>query len=392
MLTITLKVSAIVIDAVGIIICLLLLFDFGYPLKKRNSFDNRLFDYLLFFTIIIFVSDSITWLVQGDKNQFLANYVFTGVYYVAQAMLCATWLAYCDYKIHEDIDRLSKHSLLFILPVLFVFFIAVISYKYPIFYGIDSNNIYYRGQFYIVYVLMELLYLLYSVFIVINKIRIDKKNNIYSDKNKILIVYPIFPIAGTVIQTFAYGLNITWLMSAISFQIVYFHFQNSQLVVDSLTRINNRYSYELYLEKQFMAMLNGQKTVKVFLAIVDLNGFKTINDTYGHLEGDYALCSVARVLENSVEFNDFIARIGGDEFVLIGERESENDIEDTISKIFKKIKEHNRESNKSYDIDFSIGYAFSDSYFPKTKEQMLREADAMMHAYKKSKQDMAFKA
>ncbi|WP_294767542.1 GGDEF domain-containing protein [uncultured Rhodoferax sp.] len=89
----------------------------------------------------------------------------------------------------------------------------------------------------------------------------------------------------------------------------------SQAFTDNLTGLANR----LLLADRFQLTLERSKRKKVPFALlmVDLNGFKAINDTYGHAAGDMVLRAVALRLLSTVRASDTVARIGGDEFVLL---------------------------------------------------------------------------
>jgi diguanylate cyclase (GGDEF)-like protein len=84
---------------------------------------------------------------------------------------------------------------------------------------------------------------------------------------------------------------------------------------DSLTGLPNRRNFEETLD---VAMSSGHEVPGTMaLLFVDMNGFKAINDTYGHKVGDQALCRVAEVLRSNLRTTDFVARLAGDEFVIL---------------------------------------------------------------------------
>lgn len=88
-----------------------------------------------------------------------------------------------------------------------------------------------------------------------------------------------------------------------------------QATTDPLTNLLNRRAIELLAEKEIML---SQQTGRPFSAIlIDLDGFKQINDTYGHKCGDLTLMAVAVCLQKEVRKNDLVARLGGDEFVVV---------------------------------------------------------------------------
>ncbi len=87
-----------------------------------------------------------------------------------------------------------------------------------------------------------------------------------------------------------------------------------QALIDALTGVNNRKSFDLKVERE-LAMLDEQETLA--LVVWDINDFKWINDSFGHVAGDKVLKVVADNLKKNFRKSDFVARYGGDEFVVL---------------------------------------------------------------------------
>ncbi len=86
-------------------------------------------------------------------------------------------------------------------------------------------------------------------------------------------------------------------------------------MIDALTGINNRLYFNEMLHREKKRVIRYNHTICMLM--IDVDGFKKINDTYGHLTGDKVLRSVADILKSSVRDSDILARFGGDEFVII---------------------------------------------------------------------------
>lgn len=125
-------------------------------------------------------------------------------------------------------------------------------------------------------------------------------------------------------------------------------------VRDALTGIFNRKGFDKLSEEIIEDAKKNKK--KMFILAADLDRLKMINDTYGHNEGDNAILITARALNTSCINNEVCARTGGDEFVVIG---SGNYDEEIISKYIKSIdsffKRYNESSNKPYKVEASLG-------------------------------------
>lgn len=136
---------------------------------------------------------------------------------------------------------------------------------------------------------------------------------------------------------------------------VFFFFQEQLISTDPLTHLNNRNVMLSYLE-QIMSVRNREK--KIYLFMLDIDNFKSINDSYGHIQGDSALEQSALMLKKIASKNNcFLARYGGDEFIIIGELTTEDDARKVYNDIIDTTRNYNETLNSTYAITFSIGYA-----------------------------------
>ena len=120
------------------------------------------------------------------------------------------------------------------------------------------------------------------------------------------------------------------------------------------------------------------------VAYIDLDGFKNVNDQFGHDVGDKVLCEVAQRLREALFHTDIISRIGGDEFtVLLPKVDSYEAIEPVADKLVSLFDEEFRFRDASVQIGASIGF----SVYPHDGEELdilLKKADAAMYKAKKS--------
>jgi diguanylate cyclase (GGDEF)-like protein len=122
----------------------------------------------------------------------------------------------------------------------------------------------------------------------------------------------------------------------------------------------------------------------VAVMLIDLDGFKSVNDQFGHLTGDHVLRTVARRLKDCVRESDTIARLGGDEFVVLlsGQRTTE-DSTLVAEKILGALADPVAAGGRRFEIGASIGI----SIFPRdgaNVEQLLKHADAAMYRVKEA--------
>jgi diguanylate cyclase (GGDEF)-like protein len=130
---------------------------------------------------------------------------------------------------------------------------------------------------------------------------------------------------------------------------------------------------------------------RLAILFIDLDGFKTINDTYGHDIGDQLLISVAERLKESVRESDTVARIGGDEFlILLPEVEIASDVEIVAKKVIKSLTSPFNICNTTCQIGASIGISLYPDHAISC-EELIKCADDMMYKIKRSgKNNYAF--
>ncbi len=164
---------------------------------------------------------------------------------------------------------------------------------------------------------------------------------------------------------------------------IFITLQESNINSDALTGMNNRRKADDYLTE----VLSGvSPDHPVYLYVADLDGFKGINDAYGHLEGDAALLLCARTIEQAIdESHGFAARYGGDEFILCRNKSDErlDDPEVLVRRVNMLLSEGVEEMEKPYHLSMSMGYSLcSDSSEP--LGVCLMRADKMLYQRKRA--------
>lgn len=146
---------------------------------------------------------------------------------------------------------------------------------------------------------------------------------------------------------------------------------------DTLTGLNNRkYFYEKILE------LWGKKTVSLLL--LDIDNFKTINDTYGHLAGDEALRQLAGILKSNTRKHDVIARWGGEEFALLLPAAGEEEAGRVAERIRRAVENHCFVwGSETFKLTVSVGFAVARE--GGDPEQFLKPADEALSRAKEKK-------
>ena len=152
-------------------------------------------------------------------------------------------------------------------------------------------------------------------------------------------------------------------------------------ITDDLTGLFNRRGFYTLAEQQ--CKLANRVGKPMHLLFLDIDGFKTINDKFGHGEGDRALVDTANVLRRTFRESDIIARIGGDEFVVLLTEPAESDIDSIIiGNVYRNLIIHNDKDPKRYKLFFSIGVSMYDPAHPCSITELLSMADRLMYEEK----------
>ena len=369
---------------------LIILLIIYFNIRKYGSnkkFEQKIYSFLLFSNIAMLLVDLIRLYVDGknDSVMYGINVVFTTIMIISTPLLPMLWTIYIDYKIFLDRVKLKRNFKYILIPSALNLLLAIVSLVGGIngkkIFSIDAENFYHRGDLYILMVLASYSYLIYSFVSLIKN-----KNLVDESEYKSLRMFAIPPFVGGILQSLIFGLKLTWISMALSLLIIFLYIQNNLLHVDVLTGLYNRRNLEKYLKNIFS---NTEKSRTIGGVLLDINDFKHINDSYGHDEGDIALVSVAKILREGFDSDDFISRYAGDEFVVICEVNSVHELRARIDNLNKVIEDFNLKSGKPYKISMSKGYATFVSSCGLDYENFINHIDSLMYKdkerYKKYK-------
>ena len=151
---------------------------------------------------------------------------------------------------------------------------------------------------------------------------------------------------------------------------------------DAVTELLNRRAGLSLLEKEIeISKING---TSITICFIDIDGFKYINDNYGHIKGDKVLKDVGNVLKRSVRKTDIVMRIGGDEFVIVFCNTKIDNANRLWRGIDEQINKLNKETYYNYNISLSYGFSEYSSESPLSIKELLHNADESMYSNKRS--------
>jgi diguanylate cyclase (GGDEF)-like protein len=148
---------------------------------------------------------------------------------------------------------------------------------------------------------------------------------------------------------------------------------------DALTDLPNRVLFHERLKYELARIRQGEQLAVLY---IDIDEFKSVNDTLGHLIGDELLKSVAVSLVNCITASDFVVRLGGDEFaIVLTAVKSRQDVADLVTQVYRAIREPYECLGHQVTTDASIGVALAPQHGGEL-DQLLKNADLAMYAAK----------
>ena len=337
--------------------------------KAEYDRDMRLLQQMMVTIGIANISDSCVYYLAGSSNIVIKVLVFlsgSGLF-LGNVMIGYLWAKFI--MVHMNIPFSDIRRNIYRTIGLISIVLLVINIFYPLVFSVSDGR-YQRGFAYIIFLIFAAFYILDSLYLYVKRVK-----KIGSLKLFPVHIFLIPVILGVVIQAFFVEIAITWTSIAISVAGIMTALKNEIIFTDCLTGLYNR----VYLEFLHKRACN-KKDCWVSGIMIDLNGFKQINDNYGHAEGDLALCIVADLLRKSFSEYGVVTRYAGDEFVIMLNTTDDQLIQKIIKSAKKNFVTENEKSDKPYQLSASMGYAITnlsnetiDDFMNRIDEQMYQD-------------------
>ena len=240
-------------------------------------------------------------------------------------------------------------------------------------FNVTSQNVYERGPFFLPQVALTYVYLLAATSLVF-----IFRERVLPQERMLLLLFGVLPILGGMVQVLIYGVLLIWSSVAFTLAIGFIFLQERSMQIDFLSQAITRESFMKYMHRR---ILRGSEFTQG-IVFVDMNGLKNINDQYGHAEGDDAIKTMVRVFKENLHQNEYVVRMGGDEFILVLNTFYQNHLDDRMAAILDAMGEHNSKNQKPYVISFSHG----SGVFQSTQDELelfIRRLDRKMYEVKK---------
>jgi diguanylate cyclase (GGDEF)-like protein/PAS domain S-box-containing protein len=154
-------------------------------------------------------------------------------------------------------------------------------------------------------------------------------------------------------------------------------------LTDELTGLYNRRGFTLLAEQEMKLAHRIKRSMLLFFC--DVNALKVINDTHGHAQGDLALREVSAILKETFREADIVARIGGDEFVVLAVDASMESADVLTNRIQTILERRNQQGDRLYQLSLSLGIAHYDPEAPCTVNELIAQADSQMYQQKRAR-------
>ena len=319
-------------------------------IEQTNQFDEKAYNFMLIVTFIATINETLSFIIDARPGFIfhILQYISNTISSASSGIIGYCWCLFVEYHIHRNFKRIKKKSRILAVPLIIATILIIINLLgTDIIFDISKENVYTRGPMNFILYIFVFVYYIESIYTV-HKAKYDS------------ILVEFFPIyyfiipcmIGTMIQGFFFGVSTIWLCVAIAFILVYIEIQISISFIDDLSGLYNRKYMNHYLNK-----LQNNKTKHVYGFMMDINDFKAINDTYGHLKGDYALIQFGIILQHSIDKDSVAIRMGGDEFVIFAKLKSDEEALALKKQIKYNVRQFNIKSKEPFHLSFSIGIA-----------------------------------
>lgn len=341
--------------------------------RSASTKKSRWFRVIICATMWMLFLEAVTMAVDGIPGTIMywVVYLSNSLLFILILMPISLWLVYLDECLFVSEKERKKKRIVYICFNLAALAIVIINFSTGILFTVTENNRYIRGD--AIYLMAVLNYILYVGYIpTLAKYRKLISGRIYGS----IFSLGLLPILGAVVQILSYGTPLIWPMLALAALVAYILIEREETRRDGLTGLAARIQFESRVQFKI------DRHQPFSIIMIDIDKFKTINDTYGHEEGDEALKIIANLLEKSIKQDDSAYRYGGDEFILLIESEEPEVAGNIVQRLRTSLDRFNGTNQKPYMLSFSAGTVYFDGKREESLYGLFSVADEMMYTNK----------
>lgn len=305
-----------------------------------------------------------------DGCNLVLSYIVNTLLYFTHCILPIGWVMMI--ASHLSVKLSSVHKWILRVYLIVSALVMLANFFVPIVFVVDVKGEYSRCVGYFVVLAIGLL-------ICFDGVLISFRTRSRSDRIKFFPVWAFLvpALLGRAIQTAWYGLSTAVPFLAVSIGCCALCLQNERLYRDSHTHLYNR-TYLNTLQDR----LSKHATHAYTAIFLDVNCFKAINDTYGHVEGDKALIRLAEVLKDLVADKGEVIRYAGDEFFILYNSPEQAEAECLVYAIDDALASLPIDEEKPYRLSVSTGYCSLDFRY-ESMDEVLDKVDQLMYEQKR---------
>lgn len=304
------------------------------------------------------------------------RYLVNAVYYLSLIGVAGTWFAYTEIEVEDTLYQNKAYRAAMTLPFFAMVALVLASFWSNAIFRIDEAGYFVRGDLNFFALVLPGVYLVLAGWRAVHSAFLPE-NYAYRRNYLNLAMFGVILIVTSLLQQFIVGTPLPCIGSAVAMLLVHFNEQVLLVSLDPLTKLNNRRQLERFLSQK---MQHHEDDKLLYLYLIDMDNFKQINDTYGHIEGDAALLRMADVLKlTAAAFNCFVARYGGDEFIIIHEAPDEAEALTLRDFLNAKLAESNAASQTPYQLQVSVGMALHEPEIRYVPDLIARADKGLYH-------------
>ncbi|MCR5100425.1 MAG: GGDEF domain-containing protein [Butyrivibrio sp.] len=367
------------------IVCILMLLVILHQLNKDidRQLSQIIFINEIIAAIFYFASDVLWAYVRFSNIEISATleYITYAIPFIMISLCSFIWYIYVQAVAKNEIARNPKQLIITAIPLIIVSLLVITSSQTNLVFSIDSVGKFHYEKLYYILMIVPFIYLLGSSIVAYKRLCKKGKYNNYQ-LNKALTYFPITPIIGGSLQMVLLDTPIICYVITGSLIFVYVRTLQGLITIDPLTQINNRSHMMKYLSRK---MRTHEVGLQLFVILIDIDNCKLINEQFGRSEGDKAIVRVADSIKEACSNQRsrfFVARYGGDEFVVIAEVEYKAEANWLADKIKSNVRLGNEKHNSQYTISVTTGLAGYDYSEPITAPALIARAHSSLQKTK----------
>lgn len=374
----TMQVAGLLsLDFFSALILVLIFLSSRYNFDYRSS-QQRVFYMMLAISAVNLVAEMTTKL---NNQGYIDGVLVQGIVilFLTYPVLAYFWLRYLSQQIFSSGKTPGWWQQVLIVVVILDIAGILASLSTGWFFRFVDGT-YQRGPYYYVASFLGL-----ANIVIIEAMLITYRKQIEKQYFNSLFLFPLIPSFCSLVQMRVQGLNLIPCSIVYALLMIYLNLQQRLMDTDFLTGACTRRRLDNYIDEKIMA---ASKESTFAAIMIDIDDFKLINDRHGHLAGDKALQNTVAILRRCIRNEDFLARYGGDEFCVILDVATQEELDKVLERIRNAVLRYRcRRCDDMIPVQLSMGACLYEPELRLSRREFQEQIDTRMYAEKKIKQD-----